>query len=463
MGTAQPFTMAALPFRAGATLAVALLLPGLASLRAQAPPAATAPPTAIVAEVDGIIHPISAEFMIDVLDRADHAGARLVVFVLRTPGGLVDSTRAIVTRMIESRTPVAVFVAPSGARAASAGFLILLAADVAAMAPGTHVGAAHPVQGGGGASDGKPSETMEKKIAADVAAYARTLAESRGRNVMLAEAAVLESRAFTNREAAEAQPPLVDLVAPDVPDLLRQLDGRSVKRFDGHLTTLDTSDVQIVPVEMTARQRFLGAIANPELAYMLLSLGLLGLTIELWNPGAILPGVAGGLALLVALFALQILSVNIAGLLLIVLGMGLLVLEIKVASFGVLGIGGAISLLLGSVMLTSSVPGVRVNLSLIVPFVIGISAVMLFLGRLALTSQRRVPVTGIDGLIRAQARSLTSFEPGQVGTVAVHGEIWRATSGAPIGEGQAVRITSVDGLTLRVESIPDAVSQGRLA
>jgi membrane-bound serine protease (ClpP class) len=455
--------MAAHPLRAGGpTLTVALLVLGLASLQAQAPRVSTTQPTAIVAEVDGIIHPISAEFMIDVLERADKAEARLVVFVLRTPGGLVDSTRTIISRMIESRTPVAVFVAPSGARAASAGFLILLAGDVAAMAPGTHIGAAHPVQGGGGASDQKTSETMEKKIAADLAAYARTLAESRGRNVTLAESAVLESRAFTNREAAEAQPPLVEVIAPDVPDLLRQLHGRSVKRFDGRMTTLDTSGVQMLPVEMSARQRFLGAIANPELAYMLLSLGLLGLTIELWNPGAILPGVVGGLALLVALFALQILSVNGTGLLLIVLGMGLLVLEIKVASFGVLGIGGAISLLLGSIMLTSSVPGVRVNLSLIVPFVIGISAVMLFLGRLALMSQRRAPVTGIDGLIRAQARALTSFEPGQVGTVAVHGEIWRATAGVPIGEGQAVRITAVDGLTLRVESMPDAVSRGSL-
>jgi membrane-bound serine protease (ClpP class) len=447
----------------GATLAIPLVVLGLAFLRAQAPPVSTVHPAALVAEVDGIIHPVSAEFMVDVLDRADKEGARLVVFVLRTPGGLVDSTRTIVTRMIEARTPVAVFVAPSGARAASAGFLILLAADVAAMAPGTHVGAAHPVQGGGGAPDQKTSETMEKKIAADLAAYARTLAESRGRNVMLAEAAVLESRAFTNREAAEAQPPLVDVIAPDVPDLLRQLDGRSVKRFDGRMTMLDTSGVDVVPVAMTARQRFLSAIANPELAYMLLSLGLLGLTIELWNPGAVLPGVVGGLALLVALFALQILSVNTTGLLLIVLGMGLLVLEIKVASFGVLGIGGAISLLLGSVMLTSSVPGVRVNLSLIVPFVIGISAVMLFLGRLALQSQRRTAVTGVEGLIRAQARSLTSFEPGQVGTITVHGEIWRAISGAPIGEGQAVRITAVDGLTLRVEALPDAVSKGSVA
>jgi membrane-bound serine protease (ClpP class) len=414
-------------------------------------------PRAVVAEYEGIIHPIAAEFFDETITRADTSGAAIVVLVLRTPGGLLESTRTIVTRMIAARTPVAVFVGPSGARAASAGFIIALAADVAVMAPGTHIGAAHPVTGG----ESPMTETMSKKVASDVAAYARTLADARGRNAGLAAEAVTESRAFTDREALRASPPLVDFVAADLDDLLRQLDGRTIKRFDGRSETLMTTRIVTERLEMTRRQRFLSAIAHPQVAYLLLTLGLLGLTVEMWHPGAIAPGVAGGLCLLLAFFAFQVLPVNTIGLLLIVFGLALLVLELKVPSFGALGVGGALSLLVGSVMLTTGVPGVRVGYSVIVPAVLSLAGIFLFLGRLALVAQRRRPVTGAEGLIGEQGSVLTAVDAGQTGQVRVHGEIWRATSAAPLAAGRRVRVTAIeDGLTLLVEPAEGPTSRG---
>src|SRR5882762_1700230 len=278
-----------------------------------AQPRETTGPSVYSADVDSIIHPVSAEYMIETMDRADRAGAVLVVFTLRTPGGLVDSTRDIITHMLASKTPVAIFIGPSGARAASAGFILTIAADVAAMAPGTHIGSAHPVAGNGGKMD----ETMSRKAAEDVAAYARALASRRHRNVKLAEEAVNNSRAFTDEEARSASPPLVDLVVSDIPDLLHTLDGRTVTRFDGTTVVLKTAGARVIPIAMTLRQRILSSIAHPNVAYLLLSLGTLGLTIELWSPGAVLPGVVGGLSLLLAFFAFQILPVNVAGVVLI--------------------------------------------------------------------------------------------------------------------------------------------------
>jgi membrane-bound serine protease (ClpP class) len=269
--------------------AVLALTAALTAQQAHPTPPSSTGPVVYSAEVDSIIHPASARYMIDTIDRADQTNAALLVFTLRTPGGLVDSTRDIVTKMIAARTPIAVFVAPSGARAASAGFIITIAADIAAMAPGTHIGAAHPVAGSGAVMD----ETTSKKAAEDVAAYVRTIAGPRGRNAQLAEQAVLQSKAFTDDEALKATPPLIDVVATSVDDLLKKLDGRTIKRFDGRSTTLSTASATVVPIQMTLRQRILSAIADPNIAYILLSLGTLGLTIELWSPGAVLPGVVG--------------------------------------------------------------------------------------------------------------------------------------------------------------------------
>jgi len=438
-----------------AVLAAALLAAGGLSGLAQTP--ARDRPLAVVAEFDGIIHPISSEYLTAVIDQADTSGADIVIFVLRTPGGLLESTRTIVSRMITSRAPVAVFVGPSGARAASAGFVIMMAADVAAMAPGTHIGAAHPVSGTSETMD----ETTSKKAASDTAAYVRSLAEARGRNVMLAAEAVLESRAFTDREALRADPPLVEFSAGNVGELLRQLDGKLIKRFDGRTTVLRTANAEVRRVNMTRRQEFLGAIAHPQIATLLLTLGMLGLTIELWSPGAILPGVAGGLCLLLAFFAFQILPVSVAGLLLFLFGLALLIVELTIPSFGVLGIGGTISLVLGSIMLTrDAIPGVEVGLGFIVPTALAFAAITLFLGRLALASQRRRPVTGVDAMIGVGGLVRDAIGPTEPGNVDMHGEIWRAQSASHIAAGQPVRVTAVDGLTLIVEPSGAAVRKG---
>jgi membrane-bound serine protease (ClpP class) len=401
----------------------------------------------IVTEIDGIIQPVTAEYFTDAVDVADTSGAELVVLVLRTPGGLLDSTRTMVSRMITSRAPVVVFVGPSGARAASAGFILLIAADVAVMAPATHAGAAHPVSGSGEKMD----ETTSQKAASDAAAYVRSLAQARGRNVELAGEAVLQSRAFTDREALDAMPALIDMRANDVDHILQQLDGRTIKRFDGRSATVQTRGVEVRRIEMTRRQRFLSAIAHPQVSYILMTLGLLGLTVELWNPGLIAPGVIGGVCLLLAFFAFQIIPVSTAGLLLVVLGIALLLLELKVPSFGALGIGGAISLVIGSVMLTDIVPGVRVGLGIILPTAIGFAVFFLFLGRLALRAHRQAPVTGAQALIGQVARARTPLLPNEPGLVDLRGEIWRAVSLVPLPPGHPVRISRVNGLTLAVE------------
>lgn len=414
-------------------------------LSAQQPAAAR--PHAIVAELDGIIHPVAAEFFSDVILEADTSGADVVVLVLRTPGGLLESTRTIVSRMITSRAPVVVFVAPAGARAASAGFILAIAADVAAMAPGTHIGAAHPVSGGGEPMD----ETTASKAASDTAAYARSLAEARNRNVPLSEEAVLKSRAFTDREALAAMPPLVDVVAADVDELLRVLDGRTIRRFDGREARLRTANAVVERREMTWRQRFLSAIAHPQVAYLLMTLGILGLTVEIWNPGLIFPGVAGGLSLLLAFFAFQIVPIDVTGLLLIVFGLALLVIELKVPSFGVLGIGGIVALVIGSIMATSTVPGVRIHLGAIIPAALLLAAAVLGLGRLALQAQRRPAQTGVEAMIGEMGRTRTPLAPDTPGQIDARGEIWRAVSRQPLPAGAPVRIAGIDGLTLLVE------------
>jgi membrane-bound serine protease (ClpP class) len=400
--------------------------------------------------VDGIIHPVAADYIAGAIRRADGAGAALLVITLRTPGGLVDSTRAINSTIIAARTPVAVLVAPSGSRAASAGFLITIAADVAAMAPGTHIGAAHPVTGTGE----KVDETMGKKMASDVAAYARSLASKRGRNVALVEQAVTESRSFTEDEALKATPPLIDLIATDVNDLLKKLDGRQIRRFDGRVETLRTAGAYVETIDMSWGQRILSAIAHPQVAYLLFSLGTLGLTIELWNPGAILPGVVGGICLLLAFFAFSILPVNYAALLLIVFGIVLLILEVKVTSYGLLGVGGVLSLLFGSLMLMDSpVPEMQLGLRFVLPIVLAMSGILFFLVKLAVDAQQAPAVTGESGMLSARGRALTPVGPHRGGRVLVHGEIWNAVADEPIGEGEEVRVDAVDGLTLHVRRL----------
>jgi membrane-bound serine protease (ClpP class) len=410
------------------------------------------PRTVVVAEYDGVIHPIAAEFFDDVIDRANEVNAEAVVLVLRTPGGLLESTRTMVSRMIASAVPVVVYVSPAGSRAASAGFILTLAADVAAMAPGTHIGAAHPVS-----ASGEGNDVSADKAAADTAAYARTIASARNRNVDLAAAAVLESRAFTEREAADAEPPLIDIVAADVHALLARLDGRDVRRFNGGTIRLQTSGAAIEAVAMTRRQRMLSAIAHPQIAYLLFSLGMLGLVVELWNPGALIPGVIGGICLMLAFFAFQVMPIDVAGLLLLVLGVSLLIAEVTVPSFGILGIGGLIAVVAGSIMITDDLPGIRVSYRVIIPMAVAMAIIVLGLGRLAIRAQRLAPATGAATMVGEMATTLTVITPTAVGQVRLHGEIWRASSSSVVPPATRVRVCGISGLTLEVEPV-DAAS-----
>ena len=421
------------------------LIAGLVLLLAPRPLAQG--PVVYTAEVDGIIQPVVAEYLRGAIAQADTAGAALLVITLRTPGGLLDTTRDINTAIIGAKTPVAVWVGPSGSRAASAGFIITMAADVAAMAPGTHIGAAHPVSGDGSQMD----ETMAKKAASDTASYGRTLAQARKRNAVLIEQAVIDSRSFTEQEAVGAQPPLIDVVAADVDELLSKLDGRTILRFDGSSVTLQLTGATRRAVEMTWAQRVLSAIAHPQIAYLLLTLGMLGLTVEFWNPGAIFPGVAGGICLLLAFFALQVLPVSYAGVLLILLGLVLLVLEVIVTSFGVLAAGGILALFFGSLMLIDSpLPELQIGLGMIVPITLTLSGIILFLVHLGVKAQKQRSVTGASGMVDEVGQALTSIEPGGVGRVQTHGEIWTATAAEPIAAGERVRVVDVKGLLLTV-------------
>jgi membrane-bound serine protease (ClpP class) len=407
-------------------------------------------PIVYTAEVDGIIQPVVADYLRSAIHTADTAGAALIVITLRTPGGLLDTTRDINNAIINAKTPVAVFVGPSGNRAASAGFLITMAADIAAMAPATHIGAAHPVAGNGEKLD----DTMAKKMASDTASYARTLAAQRKRNLPLIEQAVTESRSYTEQEAIAPTPPLIDVVATDVPDLLRKIDGRTIVRFDGRSEVLHLRGATTTPIAMTWGQRVLSAVAHPQIAYLLLTLGMLGLTVEFWNPGSIFPGVAGGISLLLAFFALQVLPVSYSGVLLIALGIVLLILEVKVTSFGLLGAGGIVALFFGSLMLIDSpLPEMQIGLRLIIPMTIVTSGIILFLVRLAVKAQRQPAVTGLAGMLSETGEALTSIEPGGIGRVRTHGEVWTATAQDAVSAGDHVQVVAVKGLLLTVRRI----------
>ena len=414
-------------------------------------------PLIYVADVESLIHPVSAEFIGQTIDRADSERAQLVVLELRTPGGLVDATRQINTKIIEARTPVVVYVGPSGARAASAGFLITIAADVAAMAPGTHIGAAHPVSGTGASMD----ETASEKAASDVAAYARSLASQRKRNVELAEKAVTESQSFTEVEALSAEPGLIDLVAMNIDDLMVQLHMREIKRWDGTAQVLLTEGARIERVEMNWRQRLLSAVAHPQVAVLLFSLGTLGLTIELWNPGTMVPGIVGGLSLLLAFFAFQILPINYVGLLLILFGIVLLTIEMLTPTYGLLATGGAVSMVLGALMLVDTpAPELQLGLPFIFSTMLALAVIVGSMVRLAVRAQKTLAVTGSAGMIDNIAHVISPIPTDGAGRVLTHGEIWSATSSESIEEGESVRVVMVDGMTLMVKRILPSFKKG---
>lgn len=397
-------------------------------------------------KVDAPIHPVTSEYVVRSLEKADRDGADLVILTLDTPGGLDTSMRQIIEGIVNARTPVAAFVGPSGSRAASAGFFIALACDVFAMAPGTSTGSAHPV--GLSLTGQAMDRTMEEKVTNDAAAYVRTIAEKRGRNVRLAEDAVRKSLSYTEREALEGG--LIDLVVVSEAELVAKLDGRTIKRFDGSERPLALGGKPVLDWPMTFRQKFLLTIANPNLAYILLMIGLVGLYFEFSHPGAILPGVLGGISLLLAVFAFQILPINYVGLGLIVLAVILFILEIKVQSFGMLAVGGIAAMIIGSLMLVKApIAELRPSLGFILPVVLAVSLIVLFLLTLVFRAHARRPFSGREGMIGETGTARTDLSP--TGTVFVHGELWEAEAVEPVRTGEKVKVIKVlEGLKIKV-------------
>ncbi len=406
------------------------------------PSAGASKGTIVLLTVKSTINPVISEYIDNGLKKAAAEGAACVILQMDTPGGLDTAMRDIVQSLLNSPVPVIVYIAPSGARAASAGVLITLAAHVAAMAPGTNIGAAHPVGLGGGQMD----ETMLKKVENDAAAYAKSLAEQKGRNVEWAVKAVRESESVSAQKALELN--IIDLVATSVPDLIEKVDGREVETVWGK-RTLALKDLPVEPVEMGWRYRLLDTLSNPNIAYILMMLGFYGLFFELSNPGVIFPGVFGAICLILAFFALQTLPVNYAGVILILLAIVLFIAEIKVTSYGVLTLGGIVSLLLGSLMLIESPdPALRVSWFVILPMVATTAAFFLFAVSFALRAQLRQPTTGQEGLIGKRAKVMTPIRP--EGKVFVHGEYWNAQSDEAFEKGETVEIVGISELILKV-------------
>lgn len=402
-------------------------------------------PKVLVATLDGIINPVAAEFINQSIEKASEMNAEALIIRLDTPGGLMTSMRIIVKDILDSHIPVVVYVSPSGARAGSAGAFIAMAAHVAAMAPGTTIGAAHPVAIGGGAEeDVDPAIT---KAVEDAAAFMRSLAELRERNAEWAESAVRESVVATDSEALNAN--VIDFVAKDISALLAAMDGKKVTTVVEE-KTLETVAAEIVTHEMGVRQQILNIISNPNVAYLLMLLGFYGLFFELMNPGSIFPGVVGGISLIIAFYSFQMLPINYAGLLLIIVGIILFILEVMVASYGMLTIGGIASLILGSLMLIDSpVPYLRISLSVILPATIVTALFFVITFKLAYKAYRRKPVTGVEGLLDLQGIAKTDITPDE-GMVIVQGEIWSAYSDNAIQKDMKVVVEKVDGLKVKV-------------
>ena len=407
--------------------------------------AASAAADIVRVELDDMIHPISDEYVGRALDDAAARKADAVLIELRTPGGLETSMRGIVEKIIKSPVPVIVWVGPSGSRAASAGFFVLESADVAAMAPGTNTGAAHPVVIGGEKID----DILKMKMQNDAAAFMRSIAQRRGRNVAVAESAVREAKSFTEDEALAQK--LIDVVAADVPSLLRWADGKSIKRFNGTKTVLRVANKPIVNYEMSLKQRLLSWIMDPNVAFILMSLGMLALWAEFNHPGAILPGVVGLIAILLAVFALNLLPTRYAAFALIIAAFLLFALEAKFTSYGILGIGGVICMILGALMLVDGpIPEMRVHLITALMVSVPIGVIAIFLMTLVLRAHKNPVATGVDAMIGEIGVARTTLG-GPGGKVFVHGELWNALAKSQIPEGARVRVRGVDGLKVIVE------------
>jgi membrane-bound serine protease (ClpP class) len=405
-------------------------------------------PTVVQINLDDIVHPVSADYVKDGLNHAKDINARAVVLRLDTPGGLIDSMRDIVEAILASPVPVVTWVGPVGSRAASAGFFILLAGDVAVMAPGTNTGAAHPVSGTGGQID----PVMETKIVNDATAYLRSYTARRGRNATLAEKGVTQSQSFTAEEALKEN--LIDAVIPDVQHIIEQYDGKQVRRINEQVTTLDLRGATVAVFEMTTRQRILSRVLDPNLAFILALLGLIGMYVEITHTGMILPGVVGAISLVLALFAFNLLPVNWAGVALILLAITLFVLEATVTSHGILALGGIVAMIAGALMLVQGpIPQLRIQLSTALAVTIPVAIITVFLVRLVYLSHQKKSIVGAEGMIGKEGVAKSDINP--EGRVLVHGEYWNAQSEKPIPAGSRVRVRRVDGLKVEVEQMKE--------
>jgi membrane-bound serine protease (ClpP class) len=399
----------------------------------------------VVIKIDGAINLVSASFIHDGIEKARREKAECLIIQLNTPGGLLESTRAIVSDILMSQVPVVVHVFPSGARAGSAGAFITLAAHIAAMAPGTNIGAAHPIK-----LTGQTDSVMNIKATNDAAAFIRSIAEKRKRNLEWSDDAVRNSLSITENEALEKN--VIDYIAPNENTLLNQIDGQTVETGSGNVV-LHTKGAKIQYVEMSPSEKLLNFISNPDIAYVLLMLGMLGIYFELFNPGAVLPGVVGVICLILAFYAMNTLPVNYAGLMLIIFSLVLFLLEIKVVSHGVLAIGGVVSLFLGSVMLfksSSSLDMIKISTGIIISVTVLSAVFFLFIIGLGLRAQRLKTVTGINILLGQIGETLSQLDP--QGQLQVNGEVWTAESTkGKINKGELVKVIEVKGLTLLVE------------
>jgi membrane-bound serine protease (ClpP class) len=396
--------------------------------------------------VTDTIQPISEEYIARALDQARHRNAQAVLIEINTPGGLVDSTREIIEHITSSPVPVIIYVTPSGSRAASAGFFILESADIAAMAPGTNTGAAHPVILGGGKMD----DVMKEKMENDAAALMRSVATRRGRNVEVAESTVRQSKSFTDQEALSQH--LIEYIASNEADLFRQLDGKSFKRFNGDTATLNLSGQAVIPYDMTLKERILDSLMDPNIAFLLLAIGALALYVEFNHPGAVVPGTVGIVFILVAAFALNLLPTRFAALVLILGAFALFAGEAKFATHGVLTVGGIVLLTLGGLLLVDSpIPEMRVHLLTALAISIPFGGITAFLMTIALRARRNKVVTGAQGLLGETGVAQSALSP--QGKVFVHGELWDAIASSPMPAGQLVVVRRIDGLTLQVDPL----------
>jgi membrane-bound serine protease (ClpP class) len=404
--------------------------------------ALSAQPKVVAVDIDGPIHPITTEIVSRAIDEAKAEDAALVLIRLSTPGGLISASRDIVQKVVASPVPVVAYVGPSGVRAASAGFFLLVAGDVAAMAPGTNTGASSPVLMGQ-----EMDAVMRKKVENDTSAWLRSVTSRRGRNPDLAEKTVTEAKAFTEKEALDQH--LIDLIASDERTLVAQLDGREITRWNGAKEVLHLKNATIVRVQITLRERIVSAIADPNVGFILLILGAAGIYLEFNAPGLIFPGVAGGISLLLGLSSLSLLPINWVGAALLALALGMFILEAKVTSHGILGVGGTVAMVLGALLLVEGPPELRIHLSTALAVSLPFAAVTIFLVSMVIQARANKVITGVATMVNEIGTARTAIAP--QGQILIRGEYWRAISDTPVEAGSYVRVTAVDGLTLKVE------------